>query len=69
MSSWKAEVQTTGDSGWSTNALRFATEDEARLYALDLSWRWTRVTDYRATECDDVVTHTYHDGVLDHVAE
>lgn len=68
--SWKAEVLTVGGGDkWSTNALRFATQVEAASYALDLAWRWTSVTDTRATPSDDPVTHTYHQGVLDHAAK
>lgn len=67
--SWKSEVQTTGDSRWNTNDLRFATRDEAALYADDLMFRWTQVTDCRATECDDPVTHSYLNRDLKRITE
>ena len=51
--SWKPEVIADSSGKWSTNALRFATEEEASAYALDLALRWTLVRDVRATECDD----------------
>lgn len=57
--SWKPEVRTGKDPKWYGNALRFATEDEARRSAEDLMSRWLLVVECRATECDDPVTHTY----------
>jgi hypothetical protein len=67
MTSWKPEVTTDSTGKWYGNALRFATHKEAIDNARDLSWRWTSVRDYRAVECDDPVTHSYHGGVLDRV--
>ena len=61
--SWKPEVQTSG--AWNTNALRFATKREAEQNAHDLMMRWLLVTDARATESDDPVNYTYHNGVLE----
>lgn len=62
--SFKPEVQTVGDDKFYGNALAFATFDEAYHNARDLGQRWTLVTDYRAVESDEPVTHTYVDGVL-----
>ena len=70
---WKAEVKTYGNgfgfrypdeqslrtTSWTSNALAFATEDEAIGYAKDLMSRWMAVTDYRVAECQDEVTHHY----------
>lgn len=39
--------------GWATNALRFATEEEARAYASDLASRWMAVKLARVVS-DDV---------------
>jgi len=52
---WKAEVNTAGDppDSWTSNALRFDTEDEAKDYARDLTSRWTAVRDWRVVQCDD----------------
>jgi hypothetical protein len=67
--SWKPEVQTVGDgNNWTGNALRFATEEEAKAYVLDLSMRWTRVTDTRAIEVDEPVNYRIKDGKLETVA-
>ncbi len=45
---YKAEVTTSGDGGaYATNALLFATAEEAEIYARDLACRWTAVRDWR----------------------
>lgn len=64
MTSYKPQVQTVGDDKFYGNALAFATHEEAYQNARDLSHRWMLVTDYRAVESDEPVTHTYVDGVL-----
>lgn len=56
--SWKNEVIADSSGQWVTNALRFATEREARDYGANLYSRWTAVREYRATECDDPVNYT-----------
>ena len=56
--SYKLEVKTVGDKTWSSNALRFATIEEANIYGKDLFHRWTAVTEYQATLCDDPVNYT-----------
>lgn len=63
--SFKPQVETVNDPGkFLGNALAFATFDEAYQNARDLSHRWLLVTDYRAVESDEPVTHTYVDRVL-----
>ena len=54
------EVQV--DGSWHSNALRFATYSEAKSYAQDLHNRWLLCTGFRATPCDDEVTHVWVDG-------
>ena len=54
--SWKPEVIADRSGKWVGNALRFATEQEAKDYVRDLSWRWTLVTDTRVIEVSDPVT-------------
>jgi hypothetical protein len=54
--SWKAEVIADGSGKWCSNALRFATREEAEVYLRDLAWRWTAVRETRATECSDPAT-------------
>jgi len=49
--SWKAEIKTAGDRDWVGNGLRFATDEEARLYAASLACRWTAVREWRVVEC------------------
>jgi hypothetical protein len=55
MTSWKAEVIADSSGKWFGNELRFATEEEAKQYAIDLASRWTLVTDWRVVESDDPV--------------
>jgi hypothetical protein len=54
--SFKPEVIADNSGQWSANALRFATEAEAKLWNSDLALRWTAVRDTRVVECDDPVT-------------
>ena len=56
MKSFKVEVTTAGDHGtYASNALRFATHEEAVLYGGDLYVRWTAVKDWRVVESEDEV--------------
>lgn len=55
--SWKPELQVSGEDGWHTNALRFATKEEAEASAKDIYGRWMLATGWRATECDDPVNY------------
>jgi hypothetical protein len=57
--SWAAYVNTAGDpeGAYTTNALRFATKEEADQYGLDLAMRWTAVADVQSREIDEPVTH------------
>lgn len=62
--SWKPEVKVGGE--WSSNALRFRTEAEAKEYAFNLGMRWTLVEDWRAIwEEGDKVNHIYKEGKLE----
>ena len=49
--------------GWAGNALRFATEEEARASACDLYSRWTLCEDYRADPSDDEVNYAWDNGL------
>lgn len=60
--SFKPEVFV--DGGWNSNALRFATKEEAEEFAKDLFHRWTLTRDYRAAESEDPVNYKYADGKL-----
>jgi len=64
MSSFKAEVQVSRESDWTSNGLRFATEVEATIYVQDLCMRWLSVTDTRVVASEDPVTHTWKGGRL-----
>ena len=52
-SSYACEVCVEGK--WATNALRFATAEEARMHGRELLSRWFVPTDYRATPSEDPV--------------
>lgn len=61
--SWAPQVLVSGI--WSGNALRFATEIEARNNASDLLMRWFVPTDSRAVPSDDPVNYRYVRGGLE----
>ena len=56
---WKMEVIADNSGKWAGNALRFATEDEAKRYADDLEMRWMAVREKCVIECDDVVNYRF----------
>ena len=62
--SWKPEVQTDNTGTWASNALRFATKEEAEANASALADRWFAVRDTRAVESDDPVNYRFVDGQL-----
>jgi len=55
--SYAPEVQTDSTDKWYGNALRFATEEEAQAYVVDLAMRWTAVRDVRVVESEDPVNY------------
>lgn len=55
--SWQPELQVSGEAGWHTNALRFATQEEALASAKDTFSRWLLATAYRAAPSDDPVNY------------
>ena len=58
--SWKPEVLVEGK--WATNALRFATQEEAFGSVMELRMRWWVPEDGRATESEDPVNYRFVDG-------
>ena len=52
------------DSGWSGNALRFATEAEAQEWVIALSFRWIAVRNTRVVESTDPVNYRLENGSL-----
>jgi len=58
--SWKPEVLVDGK--WSTNALRFATAEEAFGSMMALRIRWWVPTDGRAAESEDPVNYRFENG-------
>lgn len=63
MQSYKPEFLIGGK--WYDNAVRFATEEEARNNAYDKFLVWTVPTDYRATPSDDPPNYRYGPGGLE----
>lgn len=64
---FQAEFQAVRETSWNTNALVFATEEEAEAYARDLFSRWMGAQDWRVVDVDkevnyiwDFEAHTYH---------
>ena len=57
--SYKAEVIADSSGEWTSNALRFATREEAEAYVFDLAMRWTLVRETRVVESSDPVNHSY----------
>lgn len=64
MASYMGEVRTGSDPKWYGNALRFATEAEAKRYIWDLSMRWMLVVDTRVVESSDPVNYAITDDEL-----
>ena len=62
MASWKPEVVADSSGAFCGNALRFPTKEEAEANALDLSYRWILVSQWRATESDDEPNYRLVDG-------
>lgn len=62
--SYRIEVIADSSDKWVGNALRFATEEEADLYVLDLAWRWTAVRKSRVVQSDEAVNYAWQDGAL-----
>jgi len=53
--SYKVEVIADSSGKWCSNALRFATEAEAKVYGDDLFMRWTAVREWRVAPADEPV--------------
>ncbi len=60
--SWKPQVKVNGT--WSSNALVFDTEEEAKQSAQALFGRWLLCTDHRAIVSDEPVNYSYRNGKL-----
>ncbi|MBO0784326.1 MAG: hypothetical protein J2P37_36450 [Ktedonobacteraceae bacterium] len=65
--SYAPEVIADGSGKWCSNALRFATREEAEANVLDLSMRWFAVRETRVVESDDPVNYRYINGKLEEV--
>jgi hypothetical protein len=63
--SYKVMCRTTPDTTFATNALRFATEAEARLYGEDLFMRWTAMeSDWYVDQSSDPVNYKIENNAL-----
>ena len=50
------------DGQWASNALRFATQEEAFASMMQLRMRWWVPTDGRAAESEDPVNYRHENG-------
>jgi len=55
--SFAPEVIADSSGKWTGNALRFATEKEAKIYVDDLSYRWMAVRETRVVPSEDPVNY------------
>jgi len=55
--SWAPEVIADSSGKWTGNLLRFATEQEARMWVDDLSMRWISVQETRVVQSEDPVNY------------
>ena len=62
--SYKVDVVVRGEKDWVSNALRFATTEEAEIYGRDLFRRWLLVDEWRVTESPDPVNYLVNNGEL-----
>lgn len=58
--SWVLEVLADNSGMWAGNAARFATEQEATRYGVNLSGRWTSVRETRSRETDDRINAAWN---------
>jgi hypothetical protein len=65
--SWKPEVIADSSGKWCSNALRFATREEAEANVQDLMMRWFAVRETRVVGSDDPVNCRYVDGRLENL--
>jgi hypothetical protein len=56
---WVSEVIADGSGQWAGNQVCFATREEALAAGRNLMNRWTRVSDYCATEVDQPVNYRW----------
>jgi hypothetical protein len=66
--SWKGEVIADDTGTWTSNAMRFATDAEAKQYVYDLAMRWLAVREWRTMPSPDPVNYAIIDGKLHRVA-
>ena len=62
---WRPMVFVEGQ--WAGNALVFATKAEAEASAEDLMYRWTSVSDSRASETNEPVNYRWINGKLEQI--
>ena len=55
--SWRPEVIADNSGKWVPNAMRFATEEEAKIWVDDLSMRWMAVRETRVAPSPDPVNY------------
>jgi hypothetical protein len=63
--SWKVEVIADSSGTWCSNALRFASREEAKTYGDNLASRWTAVREVRTTPSTDPPNYVFRSGALE----
>ena len=66
---WTYEVKVANDEKWYGNAMRFATENEARIAGLNKYTVWTMCIDYRVIEAEGKVNWEMRNDTLSEVRE
>jgi hypothetical protein len=62
--SYKVGCKTTPTEGWTYNALRFASREDAKRWGYDLSFRRTALRAYEVHESEDEPNYAIRDGQL-----
>jgi hypothetical protein len=57
-----------GEQGWTANALRFPTQEQADKYAANLTMRWLAVTNWQSTLTQDPANHYWDEEMQAAVA-
>lgn len=65
--SFTAEIKTRYDPEFYANSRRFATKEEAAIYAHSLYSKWDLAEEYRVVESDEPVNHRLTNGELQRV--
>jgi len=63
MTNYRYEIKVYNEKPFYSNAVVFATNEEADRAGASKLWNWTMAEDYRVVETDDPVNYAWEDGV------